>query len=307
MTVVGHFEQLRQSDCYKKSADLTCITCHDPHAKEKPKDTLAFFRQKCLDCHAIQPCGLNPAERRKKDATDNCAACHMPRGDTEIPHIAFTHHRIGRHSKPLSATENRVPDLMPIEDNALLNPLDRERNLGLAYLEASRKPQYARYAESYRKRALQHLEAVDAAKLSDAETALGIAEIFLKDNPSRSIMFAQMALEFDNVSASVRAQALMVLGYCEAQTGKNSSAIATLEELVRLRRASDDWRILGMSYLKQSQPDKAIAAFQQALAIRPFRYSTHAGIAEAFRQLGDLPRTKEHLEKAQWLRRNRPD
>ncbi len=37
MTVVGHIEQLRGSACYQKSERLTCLTCHDPHAKRNRK------------------------------------------------------------------------------------------------------------------------------------------------------------------------------------------------------------------------------------------------------------------------------
>ena len=96
MTVAGHIGQLRQSACYQKSADLTCLTCHDPHAAEKPNDPTAYYRQKCLGCHSAQACGLDEARRRAKDPADNCLACHMPRGDTEIPHLAFTNHRIAR-------------------------------------------------------------------------------------------------------------------------------------------------------------------------------------------------------------------
>jgi hypothetical protein len=41
MTVVGHFKQLRQSACYQKSKELTCLSCDNPHAKEKPKDRVS--------------------------------------------------------------------------------------------------------------------------------------------------------------------------------------------------------------------------------------------------------------------------
>jgi len=99
MTVVGHVEQLRQSKCYEKSPGLTCVSCHDPHTRSKPADPVAFYRQKCLDCHATKPCSLPPEPRLKQNPADNCAACHMPKGDTDISHVAFTHHRIGKHAR----------------------------------------------------------------------------------------------------------------------------------------------------------------------------------------------------------------
>src|SRR5262249_54071034 len=139
MTVVGHMDQLRQSVCYQKSKDLTCLTCHDPHEAEKPADLTAFYRKKCLGCHTVQSCGLEQAQRLSKDPADNCVACHMPSGDTDIPHIAFTHHRIGRHTtKPAPApAPTRAPDLVATDDVARLPALDQQRNLGLAYVVAA--------------------------------------------------------------------------------------------------------------------------------------------------------------------------
>src|SRR5262245_3389544 len=65
MTVVGHMQQLLLSTCYQKS-DLSCLTCHDPHAPEKPMDPTEFYRQKCLACHESRGCSVPPAERRRK-------------------------------------------------------------------------------------------------------------------------------------------------------------------------------------------------------------------------------------------------
>ncbi len=152
MTVVGHVEQMRASVCYQKSESLTCLTCHDPHQRTLPKDKTAYYRQKCLECHADHPCSLDQVARLKKNAQDDCAACHMPRGDTEIPHIAFTHHRIGRHAAaPLTATEPGAT-LVPLDNVAHLPAVDQQRNLGLANLEVSRSAS-APYSETFRERA----------------------------------------------------------------------------------------------------------------------------------------------------------
>jgi Tfp pilus assembly protein PilF len=94
---VGHVEQMTLSRCYQASAGkLTCITCHDPHAKPAPEQPITFFRERCLKCHKVDSCHLRLAERQK-EAGDSCIHCHMPRREAhDLPHTAVTDHRILR-------------------------------------------------------------------------------------------------------------------------------------------------------------------------------------------------------------------
>lgn len=316
MTVVGHVEQLRRSACYTKSNDLTCVTCHDPHAAAKPKDPVAFYRQKCLTCHTNSPvargegasskgCALPRADRLKKDAADSCVACHMPRGDTDIPHVAFTHHRIGKHLGRKPAGPGPTPRLEPTEDVANLPPLDRQRNLGLAYLKALQNPDYAAHAEAFRERARDLLETVRGAGLLEGETAAALAEIYWQKDPPRCLTFARKAIEAKTLPAEIRARTLLFLAAGEMQERNFQAAAVALEELVRLRRQVEDWRLLGQCYHELDQPAKAISALDNALAIRPYRPSVHAGLADVFRRTGDFQRANEHQHKAQWLMVNR--
>jgi tetratricopeptide (TPR) repeat protein len=304
MTVVGHFEQMRQSVCYQKS-QMTCITCHDLHQRSRPQDSTAFYRQKCLTCHTPQSCTLDQAQRLKKDPADNCMACHMPRGDTDVAHVAFTHHRIGRHSAEPPSSQDKAPELVPTSDITSLGPADRERNLGLAYLEVSRDAKYSQFAEVFQQRTRKHLKAAHAAGLRDGMTSLGLAELSHREKSARTTRYAREALESPNASAHVRTLSLMLLAECAAEDGDFEPASRYLEELVQIRRQGEDWRILGVAYLMQKQQAKAIEAFQKALEMRPFDPAVHAGLEEAFKREGDLKRASEHREKAQWLFRHR--
>jgi tetratricopeptide (TPR) repeat protein len=308
MTVVGHVEQLHLSACYQKSADLTCVTCHNPHQRELPKDKTAFYREKCLNCHESHPCTLDQAARLKKAATDNCVACHMPRGDTDIPHIAFTHHRIGRHTAQPSAVAGPDAALVAAYDESRLSPLDRRRNLGLAYWEAAYNPLYAAYAMPFRERAREELEAVHRAKLPDANTALALADLSWTTNPALGRDYAREALATRDASPKVRDLALTVCVYCDMQEGDFPSAVDSLNKLVKMHRFADNWRLLGVCYLQMHRPPKeAVAALQKALEIRPFRHTIHAALAEAYRRQGDAAHADEHLEKASWLMEHRQD
>ena len=262
MTVVGHMEQLRRSVCYQKS-DLSCLTCHDPHAREKPKDPTAFYRQKCLSCHTAQACKLDSAQRLKQDAADSCAACHMPRGATDIPHVAFTHHRIGIHAPKPAEAVAQVPELVPTSDVSALTPLDRRRNLGLAYLQAAQQPEHAQHAGVFTKRGLQLLGAVYEEGLHDADVAGALADLYMPVDATLSTAFAREALAAENASAEVRGNALALLSANEIKARNYSAANGLLKELVSLRRGSDDWALLGISHQLQHQPREALTAFRK--------------------------------------------
>jgi predicted CXXCH cytochrome family protein len=315
MTVAGHIAQLRQSSCYQRSADLTCLTCHDPHAREKPKDLVTFYRQKCLSCHTIQACGLDQAQRQAKGATDNCLACHMPRGDTEIPHIAFTNHRIVRRPTLRPAdlgpggallpddSSGRAPALVPIDDVPQLGPLDQRRNLGLAYFAACRNPVYVRYGYggAFRARARDLLEGVDAAGLHDPETAVALAELYWEKDRYVATAYARQALQATDISAESRISSLLILAGAAMQDCQFEAASRWLEEVVPRQRAANDWYFLGLCYLEEDQPSRALSALRQSLAIRPDCSAVHARLAQAYRRLGNVRQANEHREKARWL------
>jgi hypothetical protein len=134
LTIISQSQQLALSECARKSGDkLWCGTCHDPHAL--PKDSVAYFRDRCLQCHSALP-----ASHRKPN--QNCFACHMPR----LPagrggHTILTDHRIAIYT-PQELAALRAPSLLngsaagnddELEPWRDPPPQFAQRNLGLAY------------------------------------------------------------------------------------------------------------------------------------------------------------------------------
>jgi tetratricopeptide (TPR) repeat protein len=249
--------------------------------------------------------GGRPAE---KEPADNCTACHMPRGDTDIPHVAFTHHRIGKHTSQSSAPDRgSVPELVPAEDVSRFPPLERQRNLGIAFfrLSKSETPGTAQSAAIFSERAQKLLEGVYTAGLRDGMTVVALAECEWRSDPARAADYAREALTVPDLTPESRARALILLADYHLRENDYAAAIGLLQHLVRLRRFSDDWRMLGAAYLSDHQPEKAANALREALAIRPTRPDVHRALAEAYFQLGDQTKAQEHRQKAEWLYRNR--
>jgi hypothetical protein len=101
--VANQTHYLRQSKCFQKSDDLTCITCHNPHRPKSPAATAAV-EDSCLKCHAPAACGEHA--RLPAAVRGDCTGCHMPKGikinvhfhtedDEYVAPILRSQHRIG--------------------------------------------------------------------------------------------------------------------------------------------------------------------------------------------------------------------
>jgi hypothetical protein len=159
---VSQVEQMYQSACFrdeqrraqKLGKSLGCTTCHDPHAYQEPEERTGYYNARCMECHRDKGCTESMNERNKE--ADSCIACHLPRrGSSDIPHTAFTDHRIPRRAGQRSSPRNLadVPQFGPAKLGSMLrsfnpggievNPAEASRDLGLAfdYLAESGKAQ----------------------------------------------------------------------------------------------------------------------------------------------------------------------
>jgi photosynthetic reaction center cytochrome c subunit len=124
--VISHVEQLALSACSRNSEGrLWCGTCHNPHDKPEPKDSLAYYRSRCLTCHVS---GF-PANHPSKES--DCIGCHMPRRDAKDGgHTAFTDHRIQKRAEHTSS-----PASTEIVAWREPSPELQKRNLAIAHID----------------------------------------------------------------------------------------------------------------------------------------------------------------------------
>ena len=125
---VSEIEQFNSSKCKRATgAEMSCMNCHDPHRFPLPVERVTFYRSKCLACH-MQPKYANNHYASNLD----CVSCHMPKiGAKNIPHVAWTDHRIRQHPDQAESNAGSIEDrteLVPILPDSS-NP----RDLALAY------------------------------------------------------------------------------------------------------------------------------------------------------------------------------
>lgn len=123
----SQWEALLKSACMRQSGTrMTCTTCHDPHGAPAPENRMAFYRQKCLQCHNA------PAFATSHHADNqDCTACHMARP----PSNDIAHEQVTDHWIRTRVVQERLPratsgDLVTVGGV----PAD-DRDLGLAYAQ----------------------------------------------------------------------------------------------------------------------------------------------------------------------------
>jgi hypothetical protein len=275
MTVVGHVEQMWSSRCYQQSTELTCTTCHNPHIPVRDQERLTWHRARCLSCHNEEACGLDMDRRLEQQPNDDCLSCHMPKGRTDIPHFAFTHHRIGIHppslQEPTSPARNPIPrgKLVPRADLTHFSAGDQQRLWGLAELEWAEKQTQPEARRRIQQQAETHLQAAVAAGLADTAVHVALARLaWERQDLGRAREFSERAL--NGVPRPQRhVDALFILGDCYLQHGRPDLALPFFEQLVTLRRASLDWSLLGYCQQQQGNPQAAWDAFRRAASIAP--------------------------------------
>lgn len=212
---VSEVEQLSQSTCKRMSGDkMSCMSCHDPHFTPRPAQRTAFYRGKCLACHT----GSEFARSHHPENPD-CTSCHMPHnGAQNIPHVAWTDHRISRVPQAAPAESSDAKnELVPI-----FSPRATTRDLGMAYylalLEGNR---------SVESSAWSLLESQQEAIATDesALDALGILSVERGDKQKAEAEFRRV-LTLDPKDLT----ALSNLGILLAKQGKLTEAASLLRQ-----------------------------------------------------------------------------
>ena len=262
---VGHVEQMESSQCFRESrGELGCISCHDPHRLPEPSTKAAYYRERCMECHARKGCALPSAERQSRGRGEDCIACHMPRrAIANIPHTAATDHRIGRgmpgsvperpRAAPGQAGEIPLLDyhwgLMTDEERQ-----DAQRDLGVASAWIA-----------------QRLDASPKLARIAATQALPLLEAAVRDRAD------------DQSAANSLGVALEILG-------RGQEAIRAFEGALRIDPGHElALRHAGRLLAGLQRPDLARTALQKTIAVNPWQSDYRLALARFCCQAGDWP------------------
>lgn len=216
----------------------------------------------------------------------------MPQSPTDIPHFAFTHHRIGLHQSTTSTTSTKEPagktqragKLAPVFPTKSSPSLDK-RNLGLAYFELAESETSPEISHEYHTRAESMLLETYNSPLRDAEVESVLARLSWERQDLRgAVQLAQLALRNSAISSRAKLNSLFVLGESSLQLQDYSQATQSLESLVKERRIYTDWLMLTLCYSRTGRLDEAARCLQQAIKINPVRREAHEMIIEVYKR-----------------------
>lgn len=301
---VGQFEQMYESECFTQSAGkMDCTSCHDPHMKPAAEATDAFFRTKCLTCHAQQGCSLPELDRKAKN--DSCIACHMPKGaSSNISHTAVTDHRVPR--KPLAAQPSgpralqpgTVP-LVPLQKGPHL-PDEREqaRDLAVALgrLAGNMPPWAGSAREIVSRQALEHL--AQSLEIFPGDHDAWVAQSRVAAGRDDYALAYQAALNAVALDADSEL-ALSALTSAALGTGRIERAEAAADRLIALNPGSITYRMLrAEAHLVRKNWAGMAAEARAGLNIHPLFPEAHAYLALARAKQGDAEGGRQSLAVA---------
>ncbi len=251
--VVSHTEQLALSRCAQASGErMWCGSCHNPH--EKPVSPAAYYRERCLACHAEKLPGSHPAP------LGDCVGCHMPRREAADVHVSLTDHRILRRPRPPESTAPASQKLA-----AWREPNERvaQRNLGLAYISTGERDQSAfQLNEGFRL-----LLDMEPRFANDAAVLTGLGLVLLRKGVP-----VEAARRFERARATEpdRARHHVNLGIAYQRTGEQRKAIAHLERAIELDHSLEDaYLLLAEIYAKVPDPVLRRRTLERYLRFRP--------------------------------------
>lgn len=180
---VGQVEQMYASRCFTQSdGQLGCISCHDPHGLPAESDRVAFYRDRCLQCHTDQSCSTPSTERRTVTAEDSCIVCHMPSRETEVRHASSTDHSIPRgpaNRSEVSAASSSGPAITAFPSNEVARPTPRDLAIALVQF-GGKQPELVSTTEI--NQATATLKDVVTKNPDDFEACEALAELYLAGN-----------------------------------------------------------------------------------------------------------------------------
>lgn len=282
--MASHADRMVRSECFRVSAKLTCITCHNPHL---PVHTVPekHYADACRGCHTPQNFPTHPAVKGKTITmgTSNCIPCHMPKsGTTDIPHVTVTDHFIRKAPNVSKDYAKATGDFLGLAciNNPNADALTRAR----AYLQ---------YFDRVEARAVcldsaaMHLS---AAANSQLKGEAYVYLYFLRREPTKVLTaFQQLPNSTQDGWTAYRA------GESALALNRVGEAVVMLQQACQLKPFQLDFRLkLGAALLSKGDATAAEREFAYVVKENPKNARGHLNLGYCKALSGDFTTAERH-------------
>ena len=275
----SQYEGLLRSACRRAAGNqLTCTTCHDPHSTPAPVERVAFYRGKCLQCHADSARFVAATHHPEQQ---DCATCHMPsRSTSDISHEQNVDHDIEAYPRSLTAREGVRKANSPQAAALELHSLGEAKTPPVRYLHAV------------------DLVAVGEAPATDRERGLAYAQFAAKgdrDSYTRAHSLLRKVEFQGNADVRIHEQ----LGYLAQM--RNDNATARTEYQAALMQSPHDVAVLSNLAVLQAQGadlPAAILSLSDVVTADPTQTAAALNLAMLQCQNGSAAAAKASLQRA---------
>jgi tetratricopeptide (TPR) repeat protein len=222
----------------------------------------------------------------------------MPRAPTEIPHLAFTHHRVGIH-KPEAPPSKGPGALKPFFDLSWMSDADRQYALGLASIEAAEQATNdAGQRMRFQKQAFDLLTEVREAGMKDAVLDAALARLHSHMGIGQVEALAESALSYGDLDPLNRCNTLALVANERIRAREHARAIDPLRQLITWRRHPIDWLLLSDCEGTLGNSEAQEKATLTALRINPRLWGVHKHLADQYRRQGKSKEADWHQLRA---------
>ena len=315
--------RLRMSACFRKS-QMTCLTCHDPHAPYRASGTTQRYLAVCKSCHQT----VKHTVSLPPDST--CLTCHMPQRRTDdAVHVVMTDHYIQRYKpshdlvapKPESANQSDrngivlyyPPQLPPTAENQLYLDVaavkdGSEGGRAIARLQAAlikSAPQapefYFELAHAYFKEkqngdAIHWYEEALRHRSNDPAASEELAVALTAEGKAAR---ADQVLREASTASPANDQLLADLGNLYLREDRIADARRTLLRALDLNPAlAQAENLLGLLAVRQKDRDQAAERFRAAIRDNPSLAEAHYNLANLLSGTGDYEQAAYEFQRA---------
>ncbi len=314
-----HPYRLRQSRCFVASGgELNCLTCHDPHRIVPADQAVAWYRDRCLECHEPTDCQVESMHiDAARTSADDCVTCHMPKRPTQdVVSVVMTDHLISRRGDddpPAALSETAPPQGSAVEyyfprrappepQGSMYRAISAANDGDLAAAAALRAligHTPPAHTEPYLQLATAELRG------GRPQDALGTLGVVLQRSPDDALALANAGVALSALGR--RTEAVQMLGRAVelapnvadnhynlaatlARMGRTEDAVRHYEIALTLRpNYAKAWLNLGNLRARGGRYRRAADAYERALGVDPDLSTASRNLGAAFRYLQDWP------------------